>query len=156
MLHIRILSLVFLTWIPLTALSEIVTPSVNNPYDMAKITTECNHAPNELELSECIDAQYQKAINYLDKLEQEIGLLLQANEAIAFQRIRAGWKEFVLLSCQFDASGSAGNSSAAIYSHCMLDYALARIKLLEKYKYCLTNVECEQPVRLHLLISPIR
>ena len=140
---------------PFCAMSEIPTPGLKYKYKLPNIATVCAHTANAGELAECLDAQYQKADRHLIKLEHDISVGFDSTVTSAFKKVSEDWKTFVQSSCEFDQSGAMGNSSAQIYSHCMLDYTLARIRQLEKYKYCVSTEDCGKPIYLHLIASPI-
>ncbi|CAG1021597.1 hypothetical protein MTYM_01110 [Methylococcales bacterium] len=152
------LIMLLMSLVPSATMSEVLTPGLTNAYDFAGTKRACWNEANELELSRCKDLLYQKSAKHLKQIENDIKASLVAMDSVQakeFEKLSNAWNEFVRSSCRFDSSGAAGNSSSAIYASCMHDYSLTRIRQLEQYSYCVSTGACGQPVRLHLIVSPV-
>jgi len=139
---------------PVAGITEIDTPKLINAYVLPKRL--CQSEANELELSRCLDAANRSAESHLSRIQVEITKHLDASKKQAFTKVSKSWKDFSKVSCQFDATGAEGNSVGSIYAGCMFDYTVLRIRQLEKYAYCLSGRDCQEPHLLHLIISPVK
>jgi uncharacterized protein YecT (DUF1311 family) len=139
---------------PVAAFTEIDTPGLTKTYVWPKDL--CQNEANELELSHCLDSAHRKAEAHLARIQREIDGSLDPGKRKEFARLVEAWTEFSKVSCQFDSAGTAGNSASSAYAGCMFDYTVWRIRQLEKYAYCLRSDDCGEPVRLHLIISPVK
>ena len=139
--------------IPTISIAAISTSGFKSGYKYSE--NMCHDAGNELDISSCLSAELNRASSYLDKLNKKVKVEIKKRSLTGFDEVIKAWKAYVKTNCEFESSSAAGNSSATIYVNCELQYTLNRIRQLEQYEYCLKG-RCEEPVRLYLMISPIK
>ena len=123
-----------------------------NPY--LEPTMERGCRANALTLSECEGRRAEHSGQYLATLSARIAkeVSAYARSSSSFENASALWLKFRDASCEFDASGAAGNSRGYRYAACVHSYNKSRIALLSQYHYCITGGNCPNDLQLYYLV----
>lgn len=99
---------------------------------------------------ECAQKIFDYSERYLNgNIKFIISLLNETEEKSLFLKANEKWYEFRNISCEFDSATFGANSKVVEYLSCKERYNLDRIKILDRYKFCLTTEGCATNPRLY-------